>query len=145
MGSSADVERIAEALRISLSLLIRRLRQAQPPGDLTLPETAALKRLEIHGPMTLTELAKLEEISPQSMGATIAALQERGSVTRAPDPNDGRQAIVSLTKEGRRAMLDRRSARTQQLASVLASAFTEAERKRLMAAVPLIERLAQHL
>jgi len=43
------------------------------------------------------------------------------------------------------ALADRRNAFTQQLASVLAREFNDAERKALMAATPLIERLARHL
>jgi DNA-binding MarR family transcriptional regulator len=141
-----EIERIADALRVSLSLLIRRLRQSPAPGDLTLRETAALKRLELHGAMTLTALAKLEEISAQSMGATIDTLQDREFVKRSADPNDGRQTIVSLTKAGRGALVDRRNAFTQRLAAVLAgNSFTDTERATLLAAAPLIERLAQHL
>ncbi len=145
MSTTVEIERIADAVRVSVSLLIRRLRQLPKPGDLTLAETAAAKRLELHGPMTLTALAKLEEISAQSMGATIGALEEREFIVRSPDPDDGRQTIVSLTKAGRGALFDRRNAVTQQIASVLATTFTEAERKQLMAVTPLIERLAQHL
>lgn len=115
-------------------------------GDLSLRETAALKRLELHGAMTLTALAKLEEISAQSMGATISALQQRGFVKRSPDPDDGRQTIVSLSRTGRNALMDRRNDFTQRLRAVLASdAFTDADRKVLTAAAPVIERLAQQL
>lgn len=145
MPTNPETERIADALRVSLSLLIRRMRQLPKPGDLTLAETAAIKRLELHGPMTLTALAKLEEISAQSMGATIAVLEERGFIARSPDPSDGRQTIVSLSKSGRGALLDRRNALTQQIAAVLATAFTEAERKKLVALTLLLERLAQNL
>lgn len=145
MPTNPETERIADALRVSLSLLIRRMRQLPKPGDLTLAETAAIKRLELHGPMTLTALAKLEEISAQSMGATIAALEERGFIARSPDPDDGRQTIVSLSKGGRGALLDRRNALTQQIAAVLATAFTETERKKLSTLTPLLERLAQEL
>lgn len=146
MPTTADTERIADALRVSLSLLIRRLRQSPAEGDLSLRETAALKRLELHGAMTLTALAKLEEISAQSMGATVDALQERDFVKRSPDPDDGRQTIVSSTRAGRGALMDRRNALTQRLSTVLSSdEFSDAERKTLMAAAPLIERLAAQL
>jgi DNA-binding MarR family transcriptional regulator len=145
MSLNPDPERVAEALRVSIGLLRRRLRQPSEGGELTLPQTAALKRLDLGGPMTPTALAKLEEISPQSMGATLGALQEQGLIARAPDPRDGRQTIVSLTKAGRSELQSRRNARTQLLAKALAGRFTQRELKQLMAAAPLLERLAQSI
>ena len=140
-----DVTDVAEALRVSVSLLVRRLRQVQAEGDLTLPETSALARLDRGGPTTPGELAKLEQISPQSMGATLASLEQRGFIERRPDPEDGRRAVMSLTPAGLRMLHDRRNARTEHLAKALTAGFTRAELKQLMAAAPLIERLAQHM
>jgi DNA-binding MarR family transcriptional regulator len=140
-----DPVRVAEALRLSVGLLMRRLKQPQAGDQMSLPETAALKRLELGGAMTPSALAKLEHISPQSMGATLAALQERGFIRRAADPNDGRQTIISLTKTGRSALQDRRNALTQRIAKALIAGFTQQELKQLMLAAPLLERLAQSI
>ena len=52
---------------------------------------------------------------------------------------------MSLTEAGRQALWQRRNARTQQLAKALAAGFTRSELDQLMAAVPLIERLAQSI
>ena len=130
---------------MSLGLLLRRLRQAQPEGELTLPETSALARLDRGGPTTATALAKLEQISPQSMGATLAALEAHGLVERRPDPADGRRAVISATEAGLQALRNRRNARTEQLAHALSAEFTRSELRQLMAAVPLIERLAHSI
>ncbi len=73
-----DVTEVAAALRVSIGLLLRRLRQVQPDGELSLPETSALTRLDRSGPATAGALAKEEQISAQSMGATLAALEARG-------------------------------------------------------------------
>src|SRR6516165_7027835 len=96
-----DAHEVAAALRVSIGLLRRRLRQVQPEGELTLPETSALARLDRGGPATPGVLAKLEQISPQSVGATLGALEARGRVERCPDPSDGRRAVMSLTEAGR--------------------------------------------
>jgi len=132
-------------LRVSIGLLVRRLRQVQAEGELTLPETSALARLDRGGPTTATALAKVEQISPQSMGATLGALEERGLVERGPDPEDGRRAVISATGAGLETLRNRRNARTEQLAQALASGFTRSELKQLMAAAPLLERLAQSI
>jgi DNA-binding MarR family transcriptional regulator len=145
MPSDPDVEQVAGALRVSIGLLRRRLRQAQAESDLTLPETSALARLDRGGPTTATALAALEQISPQSLGATLARLEARELVARRPDPDDGRRSVVSITEAGLVALGDRRNARTEQLARALSSGFTPDELRQLMAAVPLIERLAQSI
>jgi DNA-binding MarR family transcriptional regulator len=140
-----DVEQVAAALRVSIGLLVRRLRQAQGEGELTLPETSALARLDRGGPATSSALAKLEQISPQSMGATLGALEARGLVERAPDPGDGRRAVISISEAGLAGLRTRRNARTEQLAQTLSTGFTSAELKQLNAVAPLLERLAQSI
>jgi DNA-binding MarR family transcriptional regulator len=117
----------------------------QADGDLSLPETTALARLDRGGPTTVTALAKRELVSAQSMGATIAGLESRGLVKRKPDPDDGRQSVIALTKAGLAEPLNTRNARTELIARALASELTPAEVRRLAAAVPLIERVAQKI
>ncbi len=136
---------MAEALFVSVGLLVRRVRQAQPDGELTLPETSALARLDRSGPTTATALAKLEQISPQSIGATLGALETRGLIERHPDPEDGRRALILVTKAGLKVLRNRRNARTERLARALSTGFTRAELDQLMAVAPLIERVAQSL
>lgn len=146
MARDPLIDDVAGALHASVRLLVQRLRQTPAvAGDLTSPETSALARLDRTGPMTAAELARLERISPQSIGATVAALEERGLVNRAPDPADGRRSILSLSADGRALLERRRSARSEHLSEALESAFTPAEVKQLQAAAPLIERLAQNI
>jgi DNA-binding MarR family transcriptional regulator len=143
MADELDVRDVAAALRVSMGLLLRRLRQVGVPGELTVPETSALARLDRNGPATSSELARVEQISPQSMGATLSALEARGLVTRDPDARDGRRIVLSVTEAGRQLLRDKRDARTEHLARALAAGFTREELGQLMAAAPLLERLAQ--
>jgi DNA-binding MarR family transcriptional regulator len=145
MAEELDVARVAGALRLSIGLLLRRLRQVTAEGDLTMPESAALSRLDRGGPNTSSVLARLEQITPQSMGATLAGLEERGLVERGPDPGDGRRVVLTVTAAGLEVLRDRRSARTEQLAQALSSGFTPAELDQLMVATPLLERLAESI
>ncbi len=140
-----DVGDVAAALRVSVGLLVRRLRQTPGSGELTMPESSALARLERGGPTTGSALARQEQISPQSMGATLAGLEARGLVGRRPDPEDGRRAVISIAQAGRQALRSKRNARTEALARAMSSGFTPSELRQLMAAVPLIERLAQSI
>jgi DNA-binding MarR family transcriptional regulator len=145
MTDYPDVNDVAGALRVSIGLFVRRLRQVQVDGELTLPETSAMARLERGGPTTPGELAKFEQISPQSMGATLGALEARGLIERRPDPEDGRRAVMSVTEAGLEALRNRRHERTEHLAKALLSECTPSEIAQLMAVAPLIERLAQHI
>jgi DNA-binding MarR family transcriptional regulator len=140
------VDDVAGALQSSVRLLVQRLRQSPAwDGDLTSSETSALARIDRAGPLSPSELAKLERISPQSMGATVGALEERGLVCRQPDPGDGRRAILSLSADGHELLRRRRSARNELLSHALATTFNAAELRQLMVAAPLIERLAQSI
>ena len=140
-----EAEQVAAALYLSVGLFKRRLRQVPAEGELSLPESSALRRLERGGPATVTALAKAEQISVQSMGATLQTLEARRLIERHPDPADGRHSVMSVTAAGLVALSDKRNARIAQLARVLAADFTPAERGQLMAAVPLIERLAENI
>ena len=123
MDEDLDVNEVAGALRENIGLLLRRLRQERVEGELTLPESSGLTRLNRGGPATLSALAKLEQISPQSMGATLAALEARGLVERHPCPGDRRRVVLSVTGAGRQVLRDQRNARTQQLAKALSAGF----------------------
>jgi DNA-binding MarR family transcriptional regulator len=145
MTDDLGAEDVAAALLVSMSLFRRRMRQVPVQEELTLPETAALSRLDRSGPTTASAMARAEQISPQSMGATLGALESRGLVDRRPDPEDGRRVVLSVTEAGRALLRDKRTARIQQIAQVLAAEFTPEELRGLMAAAPLIERLAQSI
>src|ERR1700761_4724926 len=145
MLTQQKVEEAAAALYLSVGLFRRRLRALQAPGELTLPESAALRKLERGGPATVTALAKAEQISAQSMGATLITLEARGLVSRQADPADGRRSVMSVTEAGLSALSDKRNARIAQLAQALTAGFSAEEMSQLMMAAPLIERLAENI
>jgi DNA-binding MarR family transcriptional regulator len=145
MRDDPDPVEVASALRVSIGVVTRRLRQSPLRDDLTAPEMSALSRLERDGPATPSVLARAEQITPQGMGTTLSGLVRRGLVARRPDPEDGRRTVMSLTEDGRQVVRTKRSARTQQLADVLSDRFTREELEILRAAAPLIGRLGEAL
>ena len=63
------------------------------------------------GPASISDLAAAEQMRPQSMAQTVRDLEDAGLVSRRPDPDDGRRAIVELTARGReRVRADPRAA-----------------------------------
>jgi DNA-binding MarR family transcriptional regulator len=144
-AAAPSVDQLAGALRVSVGLLVRRLRQVPVGSDLTLSEISALARLDRGGPTTPGALAKQEQISPQSMGATLSGLESRGLIARSPDPDDGRRAVMSITEDGLALLRSRRDAKAQQLARALTADFSPQELEQLAAITPLLERLAQSI
>jgi DNA-binding MarR family transcriptional regulator len=143
--AAPTADEVAPALRAAVGSLYRRLKQTPLDGEATLAEASTLARLERGGPATSSDLARADHISPQSMGVTVAALEERGLVERSRDPLDGRRIVLAITEAGRQVVHDKRGARTALLAAALRDGFTDAELGRLLTAAPLIQRLAEKL
>jgi DNA-binding MarR family transcriptional regulator len=137
---------VAVAMIESIGLILRRLRQLPAVGDLTQAEAGVLSRLRKETTSTSAELARAEDVRPQTMGATIAALEARGLVTRHHDDSDGRRVLLTLTDEGRKISERKHTARSEQFARALtAGGFTDEELETLASAAPLIDRLARSL
>lgn len=128
-------------VRAVVSRLRRRLLSAADLEDLTLGQSAVLARLADRGGVTAAELAAIEGVRHQSMTATVAALDAAGLVERSPDPRDGRRLLIELTAEGRRRLEEGRQARTEWLAGRLQERCTEDERRAVIAAMAILERL----
>jgi DNA-binding MarR family transcriptional regulator len=141
--ATADLDRVAGDLSASLGLLVRRLRQVHVDGDLTLSQASVLVRLERDGPSTPGTLAALEQITPQSMGAILAALQESGLVSRSGDPSDGRRVVMSITGAGRESLQGVRDEKARRLARAMAEGLSPAEQRQLIETIPLLQRLGQ--
>ncbi|KIF69443.1 MarR family transcriptional regulator [Streptomyces sp. AcH 505] len=138
-------EEIGAALRLSVARIARRLRQKHAVGDVTLSEVSVLSRLSRDGADSPGSLADLERVRPQAMATTLAALEERGLVLRTPDAADGRRAVMTVTDQGRKVLIDRRSESVQRLTTVLNEEFTDDERAALRGVLPLLDRLAERL
>jgi DNA-binding MarR family transcriptional regulator len=142
-AAAPDPHEIAAAVQVSIGLFMRRLRQAPVQGDLSTAQMSALSQLDRAGSATPGELARIEQITPQGIGAILAALQAAGLVQRRADPADGRRVVMSVTEAGHEVLRHKRGARTEQLAAVLSDGFTADELQTLMAATALIERLGE--
>jgi DNA-binding MarR family transcriptional regulator len=137
-----QVARTAAELRVFIGRLARRLRAQGVAGDLTMPEATVLARLDRDGPGTPGALAKTEKVQPQTMGATLAGLAERGLVSRAHDPDDRRRVVTSITEAGREVIYGVRRDREEVLCRAITEGLTPAELEQLTAALPLLEKLA---
>ena len=94
-------ERIATRID-RLSALIRRARTGAAHKR-ALSQERVMKLLNASGNLTITDIAFLTGIRPQSAGEIVSKLEEKGLLVKSHDENDKRSAMVSLTQEGRNA------------------------------------------
>jgi DNA-binding MarR family transcriptional regulator len=80
---------------------------------------------------------------PQSMGANIAALEAAGLVSGAPDPNDGRQTILSLTVACKERIKVGRMAWDDWLLGAIQKSLSAEEQVELERAIELLKRLVE--
>lgn len=128
-------------VRRGVTALAARAR-TERPGTLTITSVAVLGQLARHGAMTAGEMAHRLHAAPQSLTRTFAALEEQGQLERTPDPDDRRQALLSITGDGRESLAADMAPRDRWLAETMAAELTEAERDLLVIASRLMLRLA---
>jgi DNA-binding MarR family transcriptional regulator len=126
----------------AVGLLVRRVRAAAASHELSLTEAAVMARLSKEGPATIADLARAEGMKPQSMGTTIAALEEMGMVGRQPHPTDGRRVNIELTGKGAAVRKSAGEAKRTWLAQAIAQ-LDEQERETLFRAGEIVRRLAE--
>ena len=110
-----DLSGLAARLRLVITRTARRLRQ-EAGTDLGPSQTAALATLDRHGPLTPSELARMERIQRPTATRIVARLQEADLVDRVDDPVDGRSFTVSVTPKGHELMNKLRTRKNAYLA-----------------------------
>jgi DNA-binding MarR family transcriptional regulator len=143
VSEAADV---AESVRWAVSRLASRLR-AQQSGDsraLTRVAASVLANLRHSGPLTVSSLASIEGLQPQSLTRVLNALEEDGRVSRRPDEHDRRAQRIEITEAGRAALRAHVQEGNRWLAEALEAALTPAERQIVLVAAGLLLQVAEH-
>ena len=105
---------LAAELRAIAGKLKRKLREQGGENDLRPSQVSVLLRLEKDGPAPVSTLARAEGMRPQSMSAIVTSLLEAELVTGSPDPNDGRQTLMALSRKCQKLLTDGRAARQDE-------------------------------
>ncbi|WP_251074994.1 MarR family winged helix-turn-helix transcriptional regulator [Streptomyces sp. ISL-12] len=142
-GVSDSAARAAHDLRVVFSRLRRRIREVARDEDLTPSQVSALTLVGKHGAATASALSSAEGVRPQSMAATLAALERHGLIRRTPDPEDGRRQLVTLTDAGRARVDGDRELRGEWLTHAFQDRCSEEERQTVLDALAVLERLTR--
>lgn len=134
---------LAAEIRSVFRKLKQRLREHGGRNDLTPSQISVLLRLEQDGSATVSSLARVEGMRPQSMSAIVASLEEAGLVRGAPDPVDGRQTLMSLTPKCLKGLREDRAARQDWLTATISQKLSAQEQEKLQAALELLTRLVE--
>jgi DNA-binding MarR family transcriptional regulator len=130
------------AVRRGAMRLAGRLRAERGESALEGTRLSVLGHLLRHGDLTAGDLAARNGVRPQSMTRTLADLEARGLVERARDPDDARRHVFSLTAAGLAALGDEMRPRDRWLATAMRDHLSETERRLLVLAAELLDRLA---
>jgi DNA-binding MarR family transcriptional regulator len=142
MTHSKPDPQAAPDLRVAVMRLARRLRTERAVDGMTLSQVAILGTLYREGPKTPTELADIERVRPPSMSRQLQALLAQGLITKQAHESDRRQVLVALTDKAREWIAADRQRRDRWLSQRL-ELLSPHEQQQLMAAVPLLHRIAQ--
>ena len=137
----SEATELASDLRVVIGQLVRRLR-AERRG-LSLSQVTVLGLLDRAGSASISDLAAADRVRPQSMAATVAAMQAAGLIARGADAGDRRRVLITLTAAGRAALADDRARRVGWLAAAIERELAPRERRDLARAVALLRRLAE--
>jgi len=110
-------ESLADAFRSVSRQLRETSQETLAPWDINPSQFRALRVLNHHGAIRLSDLSGRLHIAPRSATEVVDALESRGLVERRPDPRDRRATLVELTGQG-----------TGVLGAIRAARGTEAER-----------------
>ncbi|MFZ6991209.1 MarR family winged helix-turn-helix transcriptional regulator [Curtobacterium sp. RRHDQ66] len=138
---SAPHASLSTDFRIAVNRLSRTLRAQKADSTVSDAMFSALARLHRDGPMTLAELSRNEGVTPPSMTKTVAALVDRGLLSKGGHGDDRRKVLIGATPAGADVVVETRRRRDGWLSPRIA-ALTPAERRVLAEATDIMRRLA---
>ena len=120
--------------------LLRRLRTQDDALGLSAPRLSALSVVVFGGPVTVTQLANAEQVSPATISRMTKEMVWEGLLAREQDSSDGRVHRLRATEKGIALLQEGRRKRVEVLSDML-STLSERERRLLARAAQLLEQL----
>ncbi len=140
--SSPLAETLHEWLRVTMRFSMRNFMRFAKENNYSLPQLNALFRIRHKGACGVSDLGEEMGVTNAAASQLLDKLVQQGLVTRAEDPQDRRNKLITLTEAGMRVSEQSMQARQNWL-DQLANSLTPAEQAQVQAALQLlIERSA---
>lgn len=111
-------EHFLEEIELELAILIRRI-TSKKTGNLDRSAYLLLHQIHSHGAAGVKALAAQFDLDISTVSRQAAALEQKGYVTRVPDPVDGRAYSLEITEIGLKALLEEKQNRKARVAEVV--------------------------
>jgi DNA-binding MarR family transcriptional regulator len=144
LDPAKDLTDSAVHLRMAIVRTARRLRQeaAAEASGLTPTSTSALAAIDVHGPLTPSELATIERVKRPTITRTLGCLEREGLIERTPDPADGRSSLIAINADGRERLRRLRGRKNAYLARRMRGLSAE-EVETLERAAEILDRMRE--
>ena len=133
-----ETSAVADRLHSTAIHLLRRVRKRDAATGEGPARLSALSVLVFGGPMTLGQLAGVEQVKPPTMSRIVNGLEKSRLAERLTDSKDARRVRIRATPSGERLLHQGRRRRIEYLASHL-DGLTRQELATLDEAVKLVE------
>ncbi|WP_093712189.1 MarR family winged helix-turn-helix transcriptional regulator [Actinacidiphila alni] len=140
----ADAHQLTEAVTRLRRALRSSIRTDYPWETLPMAQVELLQVLAEASPARVTDLAARQRLATSTVSGLIGQMIEAGLVTRDVDAANRRRSVVALTPAGREQLTAWSRAHEHRLDAALA-ALAAPDRDIVLAAVPALFRLAEHL
>jgi DNA-binding MarR family transcriptional regulator len=140
-----DPAACAQNLRRAVSQLARKLRPNLRHEGIGAATLSVIGQIHRAGRLTPSELAHREGVKIQSLTRLLNELESLDWVRREPDPRDRRRSWLSLTRSGHRTLVMAATEHDRRLAELIATFLDAEERKLIIRACLLLERLDKEL
>jgi DNA-binding MarR family transcriptional regulator len=114
-----ELHRTASLLHSAAVRLLRRVRAEDVGMDLDGPRASLLSVVAFGGPLPMTRLAELEQVTVPAITKTVSLLEGQGLVRRERSDRDRRLVLVRATSEGRELLERGRATRVLSVAGLL--------------------------
>ncbi|NTV99947.1 MAG: MarR family transcriptional regulator [Oscillochloris sp.] len=136
------IDRIAEDLLAVVPQFYRIITSEARREGSDQPSASQVRLLSelLHGPQSMSALARQQHISPQAVCDLVHTMTEHGWLIRIPHEQDRRQQLLSITEAGQAAFATARTQALQNLTNHLHD-LSETELYVLAAAMSTLQRV----
>ena len=116
---------LADRLHSAAIHLLRKLRREDAASGLNAPRLSALSVVVFAGPVTLGDLAAVEQVRPPTMTRIVDALAAKDLVEKRKNDQDARSTLIHATAAGKKLLMQGRERRVRALAEQIAGLNVE--------------------